>query len=68
MKMKFGYVFLAVLTCLVGTAFGAEKTASKTESLSSSLADQSNVAVTIYNVNLGLVKDQRGYHSAKWPD
>lgn len=59
MKTKFGYVLLAVIICLMGTAFGAEKSASKTESLSSSLADQSSVAVTIYNVNLGLVKDQR---------
>jgi len=59
MKRNFGYVFFAVIICLMGTAFGAEKSASKTESLSSSLADQSSVAVTIYNVNLGLVKDQR---------
>ena len=65
MKRKFGYVFLAVIICLVGIAFGAEKTASKTESLSSSLADQSSVAVTIYNVNLGLVKDQRSINLPK---
>jgi len=31
----------------------------ETRSLSSSLSDQTGVAVTIYNVNLGLVKDQR---------
>ncbi len=65
MKSKFVYVFVAVIICLMGIASGAEKSASKTESLSSSLADQSNVAVTIYNVNLGLVKDQRSINLPK---
>jgi hypothetical protein len=59
MKRNFGYVIFAMIICFMGSAFGAEKSDSKTESLSSSLADQSSVAVTIYNVNLGLVKDQR---------
>ena len=31
----------------------------KPETLSTTLEDQTGVAVTIYNVNLGLVKDQR---------
>ena len=65
MKRKFGYVFFAVIICLMGTAFGAQKSAPKTESLSSGLADQSSVAVTIYNVNLGLVKDQRAINLPK---
>jgi hypothetical protein len=59
MKRKFGYVFFSVIICLMGIAYGAEKSAPKTASLSSSLEDQSSVAVTIYNVNLGLIKDQR---------
>jgi hypothetical protein len=59
MKRKLGYVFFAVIICLMGIASGAEKSASKTASLSSSLEEQSSVAITIYNVNLGLVKDQR---------
>lgn len=65
MKRKFGYVFFAVIICLMGVASGAERSASKTESLSSSLEDQSSVAVTIYNVNLGLVKDQRSINLPK---
>jgi hypothetical protein len=56
---------LAVIICLIGIASGAEKSVSKTESLSSSLEDQSSVAVTIYNVNLGLVKDQRSINLPK---
>ena len=65
MKRKLGYAFFTVIICLIGIASGAEKSVSKTESLSSSLADQSNVAVTIYNVNLGLVKDQRSINLPK---
>ncbi len=65
MKRKFGYVFLALIICLMGSAFGAEKIVSKTESLSSTLADQDSVAVTIYNVNLGLVKDLRSINLSK---
>jgi hypothetical protein len=65
MKRKFGYVFIAVIICLMGIASAAEKSASKTESLSSSLEDQNSVAVTIYNVNLGLVKDQRSINLPK---
>jgi hypothetical protein len=37
----------------------AEKGDAKTEALSSGTKDQTGVAITIYNVNLGLVKDQR---------
>ena len=65
MKKKISYVLLAVIICLIGIASGAEKSVSKTESLSSSLEDQSSVAVTIYNVNLGLVKDQRSINLPK---
>ncbi|RPI38067.1 MAG: DUF4139 domain-containing protein [Nitrospiraceae bacterium] len=59
MKRKFSFVVFAAIICLAAIASGAEKNAPKVESLSSSLEDQSVVAVTIYNVNLGLVKDQR---------
>lgn len=59
MKRMLGYFLFAVIICLTGTAFGSEKSVAKAESLSSGLEDQSGVAVTIYNVNLGLVKDQR---------
>jgi hypothetical protein len=59
MKSMFGYFLFAVIICLIGTAFGAEKSVAKAEALSSGLEDQAGVAVTIYNVNLGLVKDQR---------
>lgn len=65
MKRRFGYFMLAAIVCLAGIAFGAEKNTTKTEQLSSSLEDQSAVAVTIYNVNLGLVKDQRSINLPK---
>ncbi len=53
------YVLFTAIICLAGIASGAEQSAVKAKSLSSTLEDQSGVAVTIYNVNLGLVKDQR---------
>src|SRR3990172_6659204 len=65
MKRKFGYVLFAVIICLMGIASGAEKSGSKTGPLGSTLEDQSSVAVTIYNVNLGLVKDQRSINLPK---
>ena len=52
-----------IVTVLLGICYSAtavtEKTVSKQELLSSGLEDQTGVAVTVYNVNLGLVKDQR---------
>jgi len=59
MKRMFGFFLFAVIICFTGPVFGAEKSAAQAEALSSGLQDQSGVAVTIYNVNLGLVKDQR---------
>ena len=59
MKRKFGFFLFMAIIWLAAVASGAEKNATKVESMSSSLEDQSVVAVTIYNVNLGLVKDQR---------
>lgn len=48
---------------LLGICYSAmavtEKTASNPALLSSGLQDQTGVAVTVYNVNLGLVKDKR---------
>lgn len=62
MKAKFLIISL-VVTLFMGIGC-AEVTvpkadAAKTETLSTGLADQEGIAVTIYNVNLGLVKDQR---------
>ena len=59
MKKMFGYLLLTGIICLSGMAFGAEKGVEEPEAHSSGLGDQTGVAVTIYNVNLGLVKDQR---------
>jgi hypothetical protein len=59
MKREFSFFLIAATICLAAIAFGAEKNAPRVESLGSGLGDQSGVAVTIYNVNLGLVKDQR---------
>lgn len=58
-KRTFGIlavVFLLVMAC--GT-FVFAKEDRKAESLSTGIDDQTGIAITIYNVNLGLVKDQR---------
>ncbi len=62
MGRRYFYIVLVVML-LVGLGYStmsnAEKTETKTDILSTGLEDQTGVAVTIYNVNLGLVKDQR---------
>jgi hypothetical protein len=59
-KRAFGIlvaVSLFVLTCC--TSVYAKEISKKAESLSTGIEDQTGIAITIYNVNLGLVKDQR---------
>jgi hypothetical protein len=62
MRVKYLVTVLAVLF-FAGIGYGsptsAEKKEVKTGTASSTLEDQTGVALTIYNVNLGLVKDQR---------
>jgi hypothetical protein len=62
MRVKYLLTALAVLF-LVGIGFcpvsSAEKKETKNGAAASTLNDQTGVALTIYNVNLGLVKDQR---------
>jgi len=62
MRVKYFFTALAVVF-LVGigycTASSAEKKETKNGAAASTLDDQTGVALTIYNVNLGLVKDQR---------
>ncbi len=62
MRRRFFYSTL-IVTVLLGICYSAmaitEKTVPTPELLSSSLEDQTGVAVTVYNVNLGLIKDQR---------
>ncbi len=62
MRVKYFIVFLTVM-CLTGAGHGsvssAEKIEAKNGAATSTLDDQTGVALTIYNVNLGLVKDQR---------
>ena len=62
MRIKYLITVLAVL-CLAGAGYcsvsSAEKKEIKNGAASSTLDDQTGVALTIYNVNLGLVKDQR---------
>ncbi len=62
MRIKYLATVLAVLF-LVGIGYcpvsSAEKKEGKHETASSTLEDQTGIALTIYNVNLGLVKDQR---------
>ncbi|HXX56731.1 MAG TPA: DUF4139 domain-containing protein [Thermodesulfovibrionales bacterium] len=61
--MKAGYLIGSAVLFLslfcVGQMAPAREEAEKTSSASSGVDDQTGVAVTIYNVNLGLVKDQR---------
>jgi hypothetical protein len=62
MRVKHLFTVLTVLF-LVGVGFSsissAEKKDVKNGAATSTLDDQIGVALTIYNVNLGLVKDQR---------
>lgn len=50
---------LFILIIAMGSVAWAMETARKTESFSTGLEDQTGIALTIYNVNLGLVKDHR---------
>jgi len=50
-------VLCLMLTCSVVSA--ADKEGEPATAPSSGIEDQTGVAITIYNVNLGLVKDQR---------
>ncbi len=62
MKAERKVSFLAAVVILVmamGTMVSAKAISEKTENLSTDLEDQIGLALTIYNVNLGLVKDQR---------
>jgi hypothetical protein len=60
MRKKQWYVLIVVLLIInFGLLAAAERGDAKTEVVSSGIEDQTGVAVTIYNVNLGLVKDQR---------
>ena len=65
MYLLFGLVVLFLLSIGYGTSPAAEKGSDKPGVLSSGIEDQTGVAVTIYNVNLGLVKDQREIKLAK---
>ncbi|MBI4690640.1 MAG: DUF4139 domain-containing protein [Nitrospirae bacterium] len=60
MKKYFLIVSTFILMMLsVSTTVSAKEPSEKTGVISSGLEDQTGVAITIYNVNLGLVKDQR---------
>jgi hypothetical protein len=62
MRIKYLIMVVAVL-CLAVSGYCSVSSAEKRESIhktsTSTLDDQTSVALTIYNVNLGLVKDQR---------
>ena len=61
MKTKFIFSFFAVL-CILMFGYCAQATAENRDTsnaIITGLEDQTAVAITIYNVNLGLVKDQR---------
>lgn len=62
MKAKYYCMNLVVMFLMVfvfSTTSTAKENPEKSTALSTGLDDQTGVAVTIYNVNLGLVKDQR---------
>ena len=57
-------VLVVTLACMIllvasSSSIGLEKKDAKTGTRASTLEDQTSVALTIYNVNMGLVKDQR---------
>ncbi len=62
MRIKYLFTFFAVL-CLVSAGYCSVSSAGKEEiqngAATSTLEDQTGLALTIYNVNLALVKDQR---------
>jgi len=58
-KRMFGILLLVFLLATGFNEVAPAKEVKKAESLSTGVDDQTGVAVTIYNVNLGLVKDQR---------
>jgi hypothetical protein len=60
-----GLIVLFLLSIDCNALAAAEKSEIKPNLLSTGLEDQTGVAVTIYNVNLGLVKDQREIKLAK---
>lgn len=62
MRAKYLYIFLAIIFVMVfgyNTIGIAKEQGEKSSPVSTGLEDQTGVAVTIYNVNLGLVKDLR---------
>ncbi|MGD0886567.1 MAG: DUF4139 domain-containing protein [Thermodesulfovibrionales bacterium] len=56
---------VVIFTMAIGPIVPAEETGNKPGNLSTSLEDQTGIALTIYNVNLGLVKDQRALRMPK---
>ncbi len=61
MRAKYFYI-VAVILFLIGIGYGpavAEGNTAKKGVVSTGIEDQTGVALTIYNINLGLVKDQR---------
>ena len=60
MRIRYFFQVLAVLLLLCTTWIAnAAQPGSKTPAAASTIEDQQSVALTIYNVNLGLVKDRR---------
>lgn len=59
MKLRSILTILTALFLAGSTIFAAEKLTVTKNISTSTLEDQSGIALTIYNVNLGLVKDQR---------
>jgi hypothetical protein len=55
----FGVLVVAFLLAMSFSAAASAKEVKKTEGISTGIEDQTGIAITIYNVNLGLVKDQR---------
>jgi hypothetical protein len=61
MNKAYASIFFIVILLFgsLSHAAAAEKEGAKPGSVSTGLEDQTGIAITIYNVNLGLVKDQR---------
>jgi hypothetical protein len=58
-RVFYSFLLVSLAALFFGAAAFASGSEASTTALTSGLDDQTGVAITIYNVNLGLVKDQR---------
>ncbi len=65
MKAKHLVICAGIFLTTAAVCFAAEKPPQQQPVMSTTQADQTGVALTVYNVNLGLVKDRRNINLAR---